>query len=280
MRRAGWVRGVAVVAAIVVTQPAPAGASTAVVWENGAHNGSPDANAPRPSLSLSKLYLGYWVLRHGAPADKARVEHMIRVSDDGIATQLDARYPNAIDDVARQFGLTATARNGYWGNSVTSAYDVARFIQAVRWDPVAAPIILGMRTAAPVAADGSPQNFGTSRLPGAQGTKFGWADDPNSATGSVSFGPGWTAAALTLGGPQANTDEALRDIHVAAPGAPGSGGPGGPGEPGGPLTMQLGSSTVPALPLRDLIAQLVPGLPPQILAYIPADWLVPVGLPL
>lgn len=249
---------------------APAAASTAIVFEDGRHAGSPDAFAPRPALSLSKLYLGYWVLQHGAPADKARVEHMIRVSDDGLASEFDARYPNAIDDVARQFGLTATSRNGYWGNSTTSAYDVARFIQTVRRDPVAAPIILGMRNAAPIAADGFPQDFGTSRLPGAQGTKFGWADNPNSATGSVSFGDRWTAAALTNGGPQANTDEALRNIQVPPP---------APGVPGAPLTLPFGSSVVPAAPLRDVIAQIVPGLPPHILAMIPADWLVPVGLP-
>ncbi len=37
-------------------------------------------------IGAVKLYLAYWVLQHGAPADKARVENMIRFSEDGTAT--------------------------------------------------------------------------------------------------------------------------------------------------------------------------------------------------
>lgn len=247
---------------------APAHASTAVLWDDGHLTGSQDANAPRPALSLSKLYLGYWVLHHGTPAEQAQVEHMIRVSDDAVASALDRKYPHAIGQVARDFGLGATQRRGYWGNTATSANDVVRFVQAIQTDPVAQPIIRGMRTAAPVAEDGFPQNFGTSRLPGADGSKFGWSDDRVSATASVSFGPGWTAAALTLGGAQANTDEALRDIrldHTLHPAAAPRG-----------RTLPFGPWLLPAMTVRELLA---PYLPAEVLRHIPAEWLIPIGPP-
>ena len=252
------------------TSPAPAAAASgavasAVVRQDGSVHGSHDADAPYPALSLVKLYLGYWVLRNGAPEDAARVEHMIRVSDDRVASDLDRKYPQAIDEVARQFGLTATARRGYWGQSTTSASDVARFVHSIQHDPVAAPIIRGMRTVAPVAADGFPQHFGTALLPGAQGSKFGWSDDRVSATASVSFGDGWTAAAMTYGDTRANTAEALGDINLpdSAPGALG-------------LSIQLGPWRVPAVTLRSLLA---PYLPAEMVRLIPAHILVPVGLP-
>ena len=43
----------------------------------------------RPALSLAKLYLGMWVLKYGAPQDKARVENMVRFSEDGTASDLE-----------------------------------------------------------------------------------------------------------------------------------------------------------------------------------------------
>lgn len=260
---------VAVLLAASLVTAAPAHASTAVLWDDGHLTGSQDADAPRPALSLSKLYLGYWVLHHGTPEEKVQVEHMIRVSDDAVASALDRKYPHAIGQVARDFGLGATQRRGYWGNTATSANDVVRFVQAIQHDPVAQPIIRGMRSSAPVAADGFPQNFGTSRLPGAEGSKFGWSDDRVSATASVSFGPGWTAAALTLGGAQANTDEALRDIRLDHRLHPAAVAPRGRTLPFGPWLM-------PAMTVRELLA---PYLPAEVLRHIPAEWLIPIGPP-
>lgn len=153
--------------AVDVKRGAPGGRTAVAVYHpDGSWTGSLDAHQPRAALSLSKLYLGYWVLQHGAPVDKAQVEHMIRVSPDSIAAHLDRRYPQAIDAVARQFGLTNTARRGRWGNTATSAYDAAKFVERIRRDPLAAPIIRGMRTASPIAQDGFRQDYGTSRLPG------------------------------------------------------------------------------------------------------------------
>ena len=177
----------------------------AVVYSDGTWSGTGDAKESRPALSLSKIYLGYWVLYNGTQEEKDMVEDMIRYSDNEVATMLDTKYPYAIEDITRRFALTATERGESWGETVTSAWDVAKFVSGIQNDPNAWPILDGMETAADTAADGFAQDFGTSTLPGAKGTKFAWSDDGTSATGSVTFGDGWTAAALTWGGPEANT---------------------------------------------------------------------------
>ncbi|MBG6122605.1 hypothetical protein [Corynebacterium aquatimens] len=232
--------------------------AVAVYHPNGSWTGSPDATQPRRALSLSKLYLGYWILQHGSPGEKAQVEHMIRVSSDSIAARLDSAHPQAIDVVARNFGLHATHRNGRWGNTSTSAYDVAKFVNDIRFDPVAQPIINGMRTAAPIAQDGFAQNYGTSRLPGAEGTKFGWSDNRWSNMASVSFGPGWTAAAMTNGNAAANTNDALAMI--------------------GPEVHHFAGSsfalpTIRWVPIRELLP---PFFPPQLVDLIAPELLWPV----
>jgi len=56
-----------------------------------------------------------------------------------------------------------------------------------------------MTQAAPVAADGYPQDFGTATLPGVTGTKFGWSDDPTSIHASASIGPDLVVSAHTWG---------------------------------------------------------------------------------
>ncbi|WP_291314549.1 hypothetical protein [Corynebacterium sp. UBA2622] len=238
--------------------------AVAVYHPGGTWTGTPNAAEPRPALSLAKLYLGYWVLRYGAPEDQWRVEDMIRRSDDGTATDLDRRYPQAIDETARDYGLGATHRVGSWGNTTTSALDAAKFVSDIEPDPAAGPLLTGMRTAAPVAADGFVQNYGTSQLPGAQGTKYGWSDDFATETASVSFGDGWSAAALTYGGAQANTDDAVAAVEPGITDANGG------------WTSSAGPVWAPAVPLRNVLA---PYLPMNMLTLIPADVLVPVGAP-
>lgn len=262
--------GFAPAARAMDVKPGAAGGRTAVAvyHPNGSWTGSADAHQPRAALSLSKLYLGYWVLRFGHPGDRGQVEHMIRVSSDLIAEQLDRKYPHAIDAVARDFGLRNTARRGRWGNTATSAHDVAKFVSDIRRDPAAAPIIRGMRTAAPVAQDGFRQDYGTSRLPGAEGTKFGWSDDRWSYTASVSFGPGWTAAALTVGDKNANTHDALAliDPKIPSPQQP---------RPVGP-TSSVGPYSVPLRPLREVLP---PQVPYSVRVLVPPEILVPAGPP-
>lgn len=168
----------------------------------------------RAALSLAKLYLGMWVLKYGAPEDKARVENMIRFSEDGTASDLEWKYPQAIPSIIGEYQLGETHHNGYWGNVTTSTEDLTRFIGVISGDPVAAPITKGMATAAPTAADGYRQDFGTARIPGIIGTKFGWSDD-RQVHASASFGPGYSVAANTYGSPADLTTDVLGAVEVS-----------------------------------------------------------------
>lgn len=191
-----------------------------VVYHSDGHwTGSPNARETRPALSLAKLYLGYYVLANGTTEERGQVLEMIRVSDDAVAVELDKKYPEAINDVAEEFGLKGTFSTGYWGKSGTTPYDLAKFVTLILNDPVAEPLIRGMANHAPYALDGFKQDFGTDQLDGAVGSKFGWADDLESAFGSVTFGPSWVAAALSYG----DVDEHTDDVHAwidQAEGAP------------------------------------------------------------
>lgn len=181
-----------------------------VVYHSDGHwTGSPNALETRPALSLAKLYLGYYVLANGTPEEKGKVLRMIQVSDDLLAVELDAEYPDAINKVAEEFELDDTYSRGYWGKSGTSPYDLAKFVTLILDDPVAEPLVRGMANHAPFARDGFKQDFGTDQLDGAIGSKFGWADDRESAFGSVTFGPDWVAAAMSYG----DVDEHTDDVH-------------------------------------------------------------------
>lgn len=163
-------------AATVDVAAAPARTQIIMMKDNGEVIETPGAHESRASLSIVKLYLGHWVLQHGAPEDKALVYEMIRSSHDGIASNLDRKYRQAIPDTIGRFRLAETNYRGRWGDTTTSVHDMAAFVRAVRTDPAARPLIDGMRNPAAVAADGYPQNFGTATLPGIEGTKFGWSD--------------------------------------------------------------------------------------------------------
>lgn len=193
----------------------PARTQVTLRYSNGAVVSTANSHESRPALSLVKLYLGYWVLQHGAPEDKARVENMIRFSEDGTATDLDRRYPQAIPEVIGQFNLRETHHPGYWGNTTTSTEDLTRFTAAIVNDPVAAPIINGMRNASPIAADGYKQDYGTSRVPGVVGTKFGWADN-RGVHATASFGNGFTIAANTYGAASQLTGDVLGAVRIIA----------------------------------------------------------------
>ncbi|WP_246815710.1 hypothetical protein [Corynebacterium sp. HMSC05D03] len=180
-----------------------------------------NSHESRPALSLAKLYLGMWVLKYGAPEDKARVENMIRFSEDGTASDLERKYPQAIPSIIGEYRLGDTHHNGYWGNTTTSTEDLTRFIGAISGDPSAAPLMKGMATVAPVASDGYRQDFGTVHIPGIIGTKFGWSDN-RQIHASASFGPGYSVAANTYGSPADLTGDVLGAVEVApqAPGLP------------------------------------------------------------
>lgn len=189
----------------------------AVVHPDGHWSGSDTALEPRPALSLSKLFLGYWVLYHGTDEEKDLVEEMISVSHDGYAQRLDRKYPDAIDEIAEDFELQETARYGAWGRTVTSAYDVASFVADILWDPRAKLLLDGMRDKPEVARDGFHQLFGAAELDHVEGVKTGWSDDRVSQTGSLSFGQigdeVWVVAALTWGDAEENTEDVLDGIN-------------------------------------------------------------------
>ena len=189
----------------------------AVYHPDGRWTGSPDALEPRPALSLAKLYLGYYVLYHGTDEERDLVKDMIRVSNNSYAERLDEAYPQAIGEIASEFGLPDTDRNGGWGRTTTSPYDVAKFIASIVWDPRAEPLLDGMKNVPDTADDGFRQIFGTAKLDHVEGFKTGWSNDEKSQTGSVAYGEVddhlWVAAALTNGDAYDNTTDAIRGIR-------------------------------------------------------------------
>jgi hypothetical protein len=86
-----------------------------------------------------------------------------------------------VRDVAARYGLTGTAPPAdpsQWGETTTTARDLARFLALL--PTVAAPadattLLVWMRTATPLAADGFDQRFGAfGTLPGLPAVKQGW----------------------------------------------------------------------------------------------------------
>ena len=228
-------------AATVDVAAAPTRTQIIMMKDNGEVIETPGAHESRASLSIVKLYLGHWVLQHGAPEDKALVYEMIRSSHDGIASNLDRKYRQAIPDTIGRFRLAETNYRGRWGDTTTSVHDMAAFVRVVRTDPAARPLIDGMRNPAAVAADGYPQNFGTATLPGIEGTKFGWSDK-RDVHATVSFGPGFVVAAHTFGSAQVHTDDVRRAVHTD-------------GLVAGAQQIQIGGVTIPVASGAELKAR-------------------------
>ncbi|AXK87940.1 hypothetical protein IU443_18415 [Nocardia farcinica] len=192
------------------TEQVPPRTAISVRTDIGMAWGTGNEHERRGALSLAKLYLVDYALRHGdgSAQDLELGERMIRYSDDGAASTLAAKYPGAIEAIATEYGLTETA-GADWTTSSTSTADVATFLAAkTRTDP-ASPILGWMATAAPTAADGTPQDWGTAQIPGVLGTKWGWSDFGVPEVASASFGPGFTVAAHTYGSPDEQTADVL-----------------------------------------------------------------------
>ncbi|MEU3474321.1 hypothetical protein [Rhodococcus sp. NPDC006774] len=200
-------------------------ARTSLSYEHiptGTYVGSADDNSARPGLSTVKLYMADYVVRFGdgSPRDLDLAARMVQVSDDGAASTLDNKYPQAISATAAEYGLTSTSRGGFWGNSSTSTADTVRFLAAKKRTDPASPVLAWMNTAAPVARDGMVQDWGTEQLPGVTGTKWGWADDRSSVVASASIGDDFVIASNTYGPTRSNTDDVmagLGGIELTAP---------------------------------------------------------------
>ncbi|MGV8874045.1 MAG: hypothetical protein ACOH2Q_16045 [Rhodococcus sp. (in: high G+C Gram-positive bacteria)] len=201
---------------------------TALSYEHlptGTYVGSAEDNTARPGLSTVKLYIADYALRFGdgSPRDLDLATRMIEVSDDGAASVLDSKYPQAISATADEFGLTSTSRGSFWGSSSTSTADTVRFLAAKKRSDPASPVLAWMTTAAPVARDGMVQDWGTVLLPGVTGTKWGWSDDRSSVVASASISDEYVVASNTYGPRTAQTEDvlaALGDVELTAPPAP------------------------------------------------------------
>ncbi|WP_068162565.1 hypothetical protein [Rhodococcus phenolicus] len=178
---------------------APARTQISFVSLPGGRTGTANEHESRTAMSIVKLYLAEHVVRHGDPEDRGAAVEMIRASDDVIADRLSSKYPGAIEATISEFGLVDTYGSGYWGTATTSTYDMVTYLETkIRTDP-GSPVLAAMASAHELSADGYPQNFGTSLLPGVIGTKWGWTDDHSSAHASASFGSDFVVAASTYG---------------------------------------------------------------------------------
>ncbi|WP_415977092.1 hypothetical protein [Rhodococcus sp. 077-4] len=198
---------------------------TALSYEHvptGTYVGSAEDNSARPGLSTVKLYMADYVVRFGdgSARDRDLAARMIQVSDDGAASVLDAKYPRAISSTAGEFGLTSTSRGSFWGDSYTSTADTVRFLAAKKRTDPASPVLAWMNSAAPVAADGTVQDWGTQQLADVTGSKWGWADDGSSVVASASIGDEFVVASNTYGSRSSQTDDVmagLGGIDLTAP---------------------------------------------------------------
>ncbi|MFQ1003316.1 serine hydrolase [Modestobacter sp. SSW1-42] len=193
-----WVPPVRVDAPALLAQVAaaagPAEASVEVVVLDAAGRtllATPTADRPVLSASLVKVLVAQQLLAREAagvvelgPSDVPRLERAVTASDDPATSQLWDLHDGAalVTSAAASFGLTGTAppdRAGQWGESVTTAADVARFLAALAEDPGApgaAAVLDWMRAATPVAADGFDQRFGllAGGTPPGTAVKQGW----------------------------------------------------------------------------------------------------------
>lgn len=224
----------------------------------GTHFGTANETEARPGLSIVKLYIADYVFQHGSATDWSRATQMIRVSDDALARELYSRYPSSINATAATYGLTNTRGAAHWGYSTTSTRDTVRFLAAKQRRNPLDPVLLAMASAAPVAADGYRQDYGTATLPEVTGSKWGWSDDRRSIHASASIGSNFAIAAHTFGTKETHTQDVQAAFgpqplpqrlqpqppQLESPALPGM--PGWPGVPGWPAVPGL--LEAPALP--------------------------------
>ena len=179
--------------------------------ETGMHMGSATEHQPRYALSLIKLYIATYVLERGSFEDKYVALDMIADSSDESAAQLFEKYPRSIDAIAKEYGLESTSAGEDWGHSMTSTYDVVRFIVQLMEDDPTHPVLVAMSHADAVSADGYEQNYGTAKLSDVVGSKWGWSDSKDRHS-SVSFGENFVVAASIEGSAQELTSYVRKEI--------------------------------------------------------------------
>jgi hypothetical protein len=152
--------------------------------------GNEAADRPFPTASMVKLFMAEYILRRARtgeltlePDDVVLLQEMIRSSDDPAASSLWERFGGGqmVTDVAARYRLTGTAPPAdpsQWGETTTTARDLARFLAllptAAHPDDAAA-LLDWMRDATPQAADGFDQQFGLFGIaPPLTPVKQGW----------------------------------------------------------------------------------------------------------
>jgi len=183
------------VLARIAAAAAPAGVTVAAVVLDGAGRAlvtSPDAGTPLPAASLVKLLVVQQLLERQVagsvqldPDTTDRMARAVIASDDEAMSTLWTQYdgPTLVQDAAISFGLTGTAPPadpGQWGDTTTTAADLATFLAALSADPRragAVQVLEWMRGTSAVAADGFDQRFGLfAGVAGQQvAVKQGWA---------------------------------------------------------------------------------------------------------
>ncbi|MFG3620874.1 hypothetical protein [Nocardia sp. NPDC047654] len=184
--------------------------------------GTANEHESRSSLSLSKLFLADYALRRGdgSAEDRFLGEQMIRYSDDGAASVMEAKYPQAIAAIAAEYGLAETTPGPNWGAGTTSAADVSDFLATkLRTDP-GSPIFEWMAAAGSTAQDGTEQDWGTARWPFVLGTKWGWSDLGEPEVASASYGPGFAVTAHTRGTSAEQTADVTAALWAMITGVP------------------------------------------------------------
>lgn len=186
--------------------PIPARTAAELQIVPGINLSTPNAHEQRPAESISKIFVADAVLRGPhSEEDLADLRAMITASDDAAANRVQARHPGAIGETIARHGLAETTDTGHWGTMRTSVHDVSTLLSHIRAQDPGSPILDWMAHYAPVAADGTPQDWGTVDLPLVQGTKFGWSDYGPQNVATASYGPGFTVAANTWGSPADQT---------------------------------------------------------------------------
>jgi hypothetical protein len=148
------------------------------------------ADRPFPTASMVKLFVAEDVLHRARTGqvslsadDLATLQVMIARSDDPAASEMWVRFDGAriVRDVAVRYGLRGTAPpavRGQWGETITTARDLARFLSllpVVAHPDDAATLLEWMRGATPIAADGFDQQFGVfGTVQGTPAVKQGW----------------------------------------------------------------------------------------------------------
>src|SRR5690606_19811151 len=135
----------------------PARSAVSVRGPNGLRWGTPNEFETRSALSMAKLYLADYALRHGdgSPADRMQAEGMTRRSEDPAADLLAAKCPQSSGAVVVEYCLAHTPAGAGWNIATSSTADLADLLAAKQATDPTSPILGWMASASPTVAHGT-----------------------------------------------------------------------------------------------------------------------------